>query len=175
MNLNDLPQRPWWREPMIWLIAGLPLTAVVAGISTYMIAANNQDSLVREGYRKEGFAVTAPLDEATRTALSLGIAARLEIKGDKIHLQLKGGPEAMPEHLSLNIVHPTREKEDMHILLAHARDLSYIAAAPAVGSGRRILFLEPEDGSWRINGLWMAPFSGATELDALTKNPSTHP
>lgn len=175
MSPKDAPQRAWWREPMMWLIAGLPLTAVVAGLSTYWIAANNEDGLVREGYRKEGFAVTAPLDEPTKTALSQGISAKLEIQDAKLRLQLKGGTDATPERLMLSIVHPTREKEDMHISLAHSYQLSYIAPAPDVGSGRRILVLEPEDKSWRITGLWLAPFSGSTELDALTKNPSTHP
>jgi len=31
-------QRPWYREPMLWLVIGIPLATVVAGITTVVIA-----------------------------------------------------------------------------------------------------------------------------------------
>jgi uncharacterized protein len=31
--------RPAWREPMVWLVFGIPLATVIAGISTVIIAA----------------------------------------------------------------------------------------------------------------------------------------
>ena len=30
MALDLSTDRPWWKEPMVWLIAGLPATAVIA-------------------------------------------------------------------------------------------------------------------------------------------------
>lgn len=35
-----------WRNPMVWLVVGLPLAAVVAGFITLWIAAHDADPLV---------------------------------------------------------------------------------------------------------------------------------
>jgi hypothetical protein len=38
--------RPWWREPMMWLIVGGPLTVVVAAIVTAVIAVRFADPVL---------------------------------------------------------------------------------------------------------------------------------
>ena len=40
------PVRPWWREPMVWLVIGGPATVVVAGIATAVIAVRGADPIV---------------------------------------------------------------------------------------------------------------------------------
>lgn len=175
MLLDTSQSRPWWKEPMVWLIAGLPAIAVVASFITYFIAAHDPDSLVTVGYRKEGFAVVAPPTPADEKAAALGLSARMYARDGQIEVVLRGQPADAPKQLALSIEHPGRENQDIHILLAQGRELSYIAPAPVMGSGKRILVLEPEDRAWRIRGQWMAPFSGMTELVAVANIPSTHP
>ncbi len=175
MLLDTSQSRPWWKEPMVWLIAGLPAIAVVASFTTYFIAAHDPDSLVTQGYRKEGFAVVAPPTPADQKAAALGLSARIYVRNGQMEVVLHEQLVDMPKQLALTIEHPGRENQDLHILLARAQELSYIAPAPAMGSGKRILVLEPEDRAWRIRGQWMAPFSGMTELVAVANIPSTHP
>ncbi len=38
--------RPWWREPMMWLVVGGPATVVVAGIATAVIAVRYADPVL---------------------------------------------------------------------------------------------------------------------------------
>jgi hypothetical protein len=175
MTLTPSESRPWWKEPMIWLIIGLPTAAVIASFASYFIAAHEPDSMVKSEYRKEGFAVVAPITAADQTATTLGLTARLTTREGQLEVALLGNLAAAPKRLTLNIVHPTLENQDLHILLAHSHELSYIAPAPVLGSGKRILVLEPEDRAWRITGQWLAPFSGMTELVAETSKSSTHP
>jgi uncharacterized protein len=175
MAFDPTPNRPWWKEPMVWLVAGLPATAVVASFTTYFIAAHDPDSLVKADYRKEGFAVVATATEADKTAAALGLSAYLTARNGQMEVVLRGHLATRPKQLALNIVHPSKENQDIHILLAQSRELSYIAPAPDTGSGKRILVLEPEDRTWRITGQWMAPFSGMTELVVEGSKPSTHP
>ena len=40
------PNRPWWREPMMWLVLGGPATVVVAGIATAVIALHRPDPVI---------------------------------------------------------------------------------------------------------------------------------
>lgn len=74
-----IPERdpkPWWTEPMVWLIAGLPALAVVGGLTTVLIAYDNPDSLVNKDYEKVGMAVTDTGRAALDRAAALGISAR---------------------------------------------------------------------------------------------------
>lgn len=32
---------PWWKEPLMWLVLGLPASVVVAGIYTIMLASRS--------------------------------------------------------------------------------------------------------------------------------------
>lgn len=166
---------------MVWLIAGLPATAVVAGLTTYFIAAHEPDSLVRADYRKEGFAVVEKTTAADARAAQLGIVARLTMRGEHLELSLKSLMPTLPERLGLTVIHPTMASQDLHVDLVRAAPGVYAARLPGLGEGKRILVLEPDDRAWRVSGQWMAPFSGLTELAAngtknpAPTNPSTHP
>lgn len=35
--------RPWWREPMLWLVVGGPALVVVAGVATAVLALRGAD------------------------------------------------------------------------------------------------------------------------------------
>jgi uncharacterized protein len=39
--------RPWWREPMMWLVVGGPLAVVIAGIVTAAIAISAPDPVLK--------------------------------------------------------------------------------------------------------------------------------
>lgn len=39
-------KRPWWREPMVWLVIGGPAIVVVAGITTAVIAVRGADPVL---------------------------------------------------------------------------------------------------------------------------------
>lgn len=39
-------RRPWWREPMMWLVVGGPTIVVIAGITTAVIAYRGADPVL---------------------------------------------------------------------------------------------------------------------------------
>jgi hypothetical protein len=47
MNPNPTP-RAWWREPMLWLVIGGPLSVVAAATVTAVIAWRGADPVVAE-------------------------------------------------------------------------------------------------------------------------------
>ena len=43
---RNKPGRPWYREPMMWLVLGGPALVVVASLSTYAIAVHKSDPVI---------------------------------------------------------------------------------------------------------------------------------
>jgi hypothetical protein len=43
---NNGLARPWWREPMVWLVISGPLAVVIAGFVTAAIAVNGADEVL---------------------------------------------------------------------------------------------------------------------------------
>lgn len=46
-NPPESRPRPWWREPMMWLVVGGPLAVVVAGLGTAAIAIRGADPVLQ--------------------------------------------------------------------------------------------------------------------------------
>jgi hypothetical protein len=46
MNERTL-MRPWWREPMLWLVIGGPVAVVLAGVATLVLAIRLPDPVIK--------------------------------------------------------------------------------------------------------------------------------
>jgi len=170
------PQRPWWKEPMVWLVVGLPLSAVMAGFATYFIAAHEADTLVTNDMHKEGLILVKTMTPADRVAAQLGLIAQLRARHGALEARLTNYPRTAPKRLHLVLMHPTRQSRDIALILE--RDIggeAYRALLPDLDRGRYGLILEAEDRGWRLVGQWLAPFSTTLELRAQETNSSTHP
>jgi uncharacterized protein len=44
--------RPWWREPIMWLVVGGPAAVVVAGVATAAIAMHGADPVIKSDAAK---------------------------------------------------------------------------------------------------------------------------
>ncbi len=156
-------QRPAWKEPMVWLIAGLPAIVVVASFVTFYIAATNPDPLVNAGYHKEGLAPVQDTSKFDRSA-ELAINGELVIRDGVAEISLTGRMEAMPAGLELLLQHPSDAAQDMKILFSDRGAGLYAGLLPASLSGKRQWILEPEDRSWRLSGELVLPLNKAYRL-----------
>jgi uncharacterized protein len=144
-------QRPVWKEPMVWLIAGLPATVVVASFVTYYIAATNPDPLVNAGYHKEGLAPVQDTSKYQRAA-ELAINGELVIRDGVAEISLTERMQVLPTGLDLLLQHPSDAAQDAKIVLSDRGAGLYAGLLPGSLSGKRQWILEPEDRSWRLSG-----------------------
>ena len=165
----------WWQEPMVWMIAALPLSAVIGAVASAVIAFKHQDSLVNEDVHKLGLATTVGKDREDKAA-NLGLSASLRMDQGRIEISLSGHIASWPDALKLRLVHPTRAGQDQDIRLLRVDAAGHYGAASIsqVEIGRRLLILEPADASWRLVGTLQSPARGETQLAAGTRNPPTH-
>lgn len=121
LKLNEISDtKPWYKQIWPWFIISLPLSSVIAGLSTLYIAINTDDSLVKDDWYKEGKAINRRV-EFDKNAAVLGISATLrldqltgEVMLDLAHQKSDYAPS---KHLSLQFIHSTLSKWDQEILL----------------------------------------------------------
>lgn len=141
----------WRSNPVMWLVIGLPLLSIVAGVGLVVIAsrAGGSDS-VSDPVRRVSQIQTADLgpDQAAR---KLGLSAVLRVEDGIVEVLPATGAFARDMPLQLTLEHPTRRADDVRLEL------------PVQGPGWRIEHaVDPEhdwivqlraaDGAWRLQG-----------------------
>lgn len=143
-----MTQRHPLREPMVWLLVGLPVVAVVAGIATVVISSRGggADAVIDPGERTAQIQ-TVELGPDERAA-ALKLSAVLQVDGQRLRLLPASGdwvvdttsgdddddeaqdtarPSASQrlrdatshqQTLELVLSHPSRAEDDLHLQLA---------------------------------------------------------
>jgi len=162
-NMEDL--EPWYKQFWPWVLVALPLSSVIAGLSTLYIAVVNQDSLVVEKWSKDGKAIYSD-NSRFKVAEKLGLSGQLKIDyvTGEIFLQLlshsnkkgleedirKNAAYTYPDKLLLDIIHPTMASKDQNISLSKAADNNYRGQLVHQIEANRSVFLSDSNQSWQI-------------------------
>ena len=70
------PGRPWYREPMMWMVLGGPALVVVASLTTYAIAVYKPDPVIERDARAEAQRVGKELTPEQRESQLPALKAR---------------------------------------------------------------------------------------------------
>lgn len=152
MNTHANTSKPWFKEPWPWLLAIMPVTAVIAGSITAWLAVSSNDGLVVDDYYKQGKAINQT-KERDRLAQSLGIRAQMQASETNLHIQLEGKLPEPPGQLVLKFMLPTRSGDDHDVLLSWDGS-AYRGLLPRLEGARYKVQLTPEFGDWRLTGTW---------------------
>ena len=143
--------RPAWREPMVWLMAGLPAASVVAGILLVVTAvrAGGADEVDAQVRRSAQVQITelGPDESARR----LQVAALVRLQDGTIEVLPVSGPLPRNERLVLNLGHPTDASQDRRIQVDPSKN-GWQARASLPTGHDWLLRLAPRDGEWRVVG-----------------------
>lgn len=138
-----------FREPMVWLVAGLPAAAVLAGIATIVLAVGSDagDARVRRIAQTQTTDL-APDQEAARRALR----GELRLDGEAVRLALTGEATQAPG-LQLVLRHALDPARDREARLVRAGEGLYLGRLDGPrASGAYNAELAPEGGEWRLVG-----------------------
>lgn len=149
MTKENQDASPWYKEPMVWLIAGIPMIAVVWGVVIITLAVNTEDSLVSDSYYKDGVSYTENKEMDDRAA-RLQITAALVFVNDQARLTLEGYFDNEPESLVLQLIHPTLKTRDVSVFLQRLEDGTYAGVSEVALPGKRRIWLQSPAQGWRI-------------------------
>lgn len=138
------------REPMFWMVWGLPAVVVVAGFLTLGIAirAGGSDASIDTVQRMAQVQQTDL--SADRAAEQHGLGASLALRDGRIVLQMLGSP-GDTDALSLQFEHPTSSALDQRIRLTREGD-AWVAELTLPEAASWHLTLSPDDRRWRLDG-----------------------
>ena len=156
----------WKREPWVWLLIAIPLSAVVMGIVMITVASSTWSGLVVDDYYQQGKQINRVL-ERDRLAWELGLAANLRLApDDMVEIRFDPGVGFVPgDKIELALVHATRPGLDRRLVFDNAGG-SMRAKLALPGEGRWNLFLQTPD--WRLTGSLRYPQQRSA---ALLPNP----
>ena len=153
---NDTGKRHWSREPWVWLLIALPLTAVIAGLFTLYLAVKSSDGLVVDDYYKRGKAINLDLARDQAAAqYKLHAAIEYNAAVNSFTLSLQAQDYVLPQSVRLSVLHPTMPGRDQVVSLVRHAAGQYTGEVADLALGNWYLQLEADD--WRLFGTLPVP------------------
>lgn len=170
-----------WRNPMVWLMVGFPLAAVVAGTATLIIAirAGGSDAIADDVHRTAQIQTTELGPDERAATLKLSAVLSVHNTEGVATLELLPATGAFVDSASaeyrtlraqplrLLLQHPTRADEDRELRLLPTATGWRVEYALDSSHDWRLLVM-PEGGAWRLRarlpagqrGVLLAPAVG---------------
>jgi hypothetical protein len=147
--------RPWYKEPYVWMLIGFPLTSIIVGLSLLTISILNKDTLVRDNYYKDGLAYNQEL-EWDKKAKSLDIRMEIQVNDNQLVINLLSSRQNTPSTLKVSLGHPTIPEKDRQSHLQLTQGKRFIGFIEPTENGRYYLLVESLEQKWRIRqDIWI--------------------
>ena len=156
--MNPTPQqnKPWTREPLVWMLIAIPASAVIMGVIMLTLAVQSYSGLVVDDYYRHGKQINRVIAR-DRLAWELGLEAELALAADgTVRVAFVSGADLLPTgDIELAFVHATRPGLDRSLRLERTGSGRYRGRVELAGSGRWNIALQTAD--WRLTGSLRAP------------------
>jgi hypothetical protein len=140
-----------WREPVMWLVVGLPLAVVLASVYLMVkLFGGPPLDAVRDEVQRVSQAQVTDLAPDQR-AQQMGIGMLLSVLGDRIEVRMAAGDLPVAGNLRLVLAHPLDASQDRELDLQSAGDAWHATAQLASDHDWNVT-LSAADGSWRLRG-----------------------
>lgn len=161
-----------FRNPVMWLVIGLPLLSIVAGVGLVVIAlrSGGDDAVIDTVQRTAQIQTTELGPDERARSMKLSAVLHVDAKGVDA-LPVGGGfangdvPRDVP--LSLTLSHPSDASRDVRVELKPS-ELGWRADLALEPGHDWLLQLTPADAQWRLRGRLVAGQGAAHLAPALT-------
>lgn len=142
-----------WRQPVMWLVIGLPVAVVIAGIIMIILAGGQgATDVVPDDVQRTAQIQTADLGpDQTAHDMRLSAIARIDLEGGFVEVLPVNGDFDREAPLRLHLLHPALEDGDQSFEVQPTETGWRADGTPGVEHAWRVR-LEPIDGQWRLHG-----------------------
>ena len=165
MTKFDKDTTPWFKQFWPWFLLTIPaVTIVYCGIMIYA-AITSENSLVSDNYYKDGLAINQSL-ALDQKAKDLNLSATITFnQTGRVALSLEGSLTTSPSFLTLKLLHPTLDGQDINIRLLPEPGKTYSAQLEKPLTGRWYVAVISQDSTWRLKGETALPSNTGTLLN----------
>ncbi|WP_243047906.1 hypothetical protein [Dyella sp. RRB7] len=144
-----------WREPMVWMLVGLPLASVVIGFALLFAAVRpgpeDMETVGKTTHVGKMLVSAEPQGGATEVATQ-GLVLR--IKGDMIEALPMDGEFPRGGKLTLTLTSPDAAGGSRTYQLAPS-ELGWRGVGSLDGDRGWVVQLAPDNAAWLLHGRWM--------------------
>ena len=161
--------KPWYRQPLVWLVISFPAISVIFGISLLILSIRIDDGVVVDDYYKKGKEINQVLTRDNK-AEEMGIRGvsvyAADSKRFSVTLASTSGGSLDEQDIQLDLLHATRGGMDVSVPLdlSDKSGLYQITLDKALALGPWHVQIGNED--WRIHGRIHIPGSYTSPLSA---------
>ncbi|GAB3512612.1 FixH family protein [Pseudoxanthomonas daejeonensis] len=151
--MNDSPETraSTWRNPVMWLVVGLPLLSIVAGVGLLVIATRTGGAdAVNDPVRRVAQIQTTDLGPDAEAG-KRGLSAVLRVEDGIVEVLPATGDFVRGQPLRLVLEHPARKAEDLHLELV-PEGPGWRLQQAVDPQHDWVVQLQAADGSWRLHG-----------------------
>lgn len=144
--------RAYWREPMLWLVVGIPVAVIIASIGMILLALHEPADATGESTRRIAQVQWEDLSwdrEAARLQLRVFVEARAS--AGEVRVRLPSG-HAMAADLTLAMRHPTIAAHDRTVSLVLEGDTWLGRTSPWIADQAWNIELTAPTQRWRVRG-----------------------
>ncbi|MDZ4811310.1 MAG: FixH family protein [Pseudomonadota bacterium] len=142
---------PWYRAPVLWLAVALPALTVVAGVVTYIIAADGFNDAEPDAVRRVAQVQISDLHQ-DETAARLGLSAHAAIDPVSGRVRLSMNAIGTDANLQLILTHKSQARRDQVVRLTASSGGDWIGVLPSDHGGAFNVSLVPASALWRLVG-----------------------
>ena len=151
LDANSPHPRPWYREPLVWMVLAIPATAVLGGVVMLVLANATWDGLVADDYYRRGMQIDRSLARDAEAA-RLGLRATLAFPAPGIvEARLAGTHDTAASdeaRLDLRFARAARAGADVRVPMTRDAGGVWRGVLPALPPGKWYVQLDTE--RWRL-------------------------
>jgi hypothetical protein len=144
--------RPWFREPMVWMLIVLPVIVIAASIVTIVLAVRSGGGDVYPSEVKRTAQIQVEDLSADRRAIELGLNGSMTIDAatGAVALTLANAPEAT-QKLRLDLIHPAQASSDLSAELVRSGD-GFVGRIDNAAGRTWSVHVSDAEATWRVAG-----------------------
>jgi len=171
MNLPETAEtnekRPWYKEPMVWLVIAIPLSSVIYGTFFLIVSITTFDGMVVDDYYKVGKQINREL-KRDKAALAHGLTAQVAVENKMLTVLLKANPDyILPPALEIRFLYSTRADIDKEVFVEKVSPGTFKGSIPELEIGRWNVQIASDD--WRLLGSMRIPDMKKVMIKPLTR------
>jgi uncharacterized protein len=164
---DTVEKRPWYKEPMVWLVIAIPLSSVIYGIFFLTVSITSFDGMVVDDYYKVGKQINREL-KRDKAAIAHGLTAQISVNSGQVAVFIAANESyTPPPALEIDFIYSTRAGQDKTIFVDQTQPGIYKGTTPELEIGRWNVQIASDD--WRLMGSMRMPDETKVLIKPLTK------